>query len=106
MEENHKNEPVHCPVCRTLWPYHMTSPSGNFTLEGAIPPAPGGEGGVAKGAKTTAGAASNLILSRDKLELLGKLKEVHKIWSHDGHMMFPFFPPAVQSILCGRAFLL
>ncbi len=84
MEEKHKNEPVHCPVCRTLWPYHMNSPSGNFTLEGAIPSGStaGGEGGVVgtsraggKGAGA-GGASGNLILSKDKLELLDKLKEV------------------------------
>lgn len=76
MEERRKNDPVHCPVCRALWPYHMTSPSGNFSLD-AMPvtvPVTGESGvGVSPLAKVSSGT---LMMSREKVELLDKLKEV------------------------------
>ena len=56
----------------------MTSPSGNFTLEGAVSTV--GEGGVASASQggKGAGTGGNLILSQDKLDLLDRLKEVSR----------------------------
>ena len=68
MEERRKNEPVHCPVCRALWPYHMTSPSGNFALDANVP--------VAGERASPSSKVSTGTLSQEKRDLLDKLKEV------------------------------
>ena len=73
MEERRKNEAVHCPVCRTLWPYNMASPSANYSLD--TPPAAAGEGGVAISPRSKAGGSGSLILNQEKLDLLDRLKE-------------------------------
>ena len=80
MEERRKNEPVHCPVCRAIWPYHMSSPSANFVPGPEIMPvsvpvaAPGGV--PARKPHISSGSSGNLILSVEKAELLEKLKQV------------------------------
>lgn len=85
MEERRKNEPVHCPVCRTLWPYHMPSPSGvgNYGLDFmpvSVPVNREGGGVSGTGSKNARISSSgNLILSQEKVELLEKLKEVSNI---------------------------
>ena len=79
MEERRRNEPVHCPVCRTIWSYHMSSPSSNFVPDMMPVSVPvSGSGGVVSGRKghVSSGSSGNLILSQQKAELLEKLKQV------------------------------
>ena len=82
MEERRKNEPVHCPVCRAIWPYNMSSPSSaNFTPDVMPVSVPvSGEGGGANSPRSrvlvSGGSSGSLILSSEKVELLEKLKQV------------------------------
>lgn len=74
MEERRKNEVVHCPVCRTFWPYNMASPSGNYSLDIMPVSVPAtGEGGVAISPRSK--ASGSLILNKEKIDLLDRLKE-------------------------------
>ncbi len=76
MEERRKNEPVHCPVCRALWPCHLTSPSGNFALESMPVSMP-----VTSELSKSGGGSSNLLISQEKAELLDRLREVSTYYS-------------------------
>lgn len=83
MEERRKNDPVHCPVCRALWPYHMTSPSGHLALDVMPVTVPfTSEGGVARNLQLSTSSSGGLILSHDKLELLERLKKVCHMTCH------------------------
>ncbi len=79
MEERNKNEQVHCPVCRALWPYPypLTSPSNNYgpdVMPVTVPVEREGAGPGRSGWLKRVG--SHPGLSQEKNKLLDELKEV------------------------------
>ena len=75
MEEKRKNEQVHCPVCRTRWPYPMSSPSSSFALD-KMSTEEEGVPSLARMRSVTGSPGGLVILSQEKMELLDRLKEV------------------------------
>ena len=72
MEERRKNEQVHCPVCRALWPYPQSSPSSNLVLDSMPVSVP------VEGAESTMRGSGpvGVILGDNKITLLESLKDV------------------------------
>ena len=76
-----KNEQVHCPVCRVLWPYTLTSPSGKYTAE-VMPVTVPVVGGVTANARNSGGGggvSGSAMLSVEKAALLVSLREVGRM---------------------------